>query len=68
MAGPPLLPGCMVVWFDSLDVPNYALVIQFEEHLDNKCYVLTILKDQRIKTLTLFHAENDKRWRVLHGG
>jgi len=58
----------MVVWFDSLDVPNYALVIQFEEHLDNKCYVLTILKDQRIKTLTLFHAENDKRWRVLHGG
>jgi hypothetical protein len=63
---PPLLPGCMVMWFDDRDVCNYALVIQYEEHLDNKCYVCTILRDLRIKTLTLFHADNNKRWRVVH--
>ena len=68
MVGPPLLPGCMVVWFDTSDVSHMALCVQFEEHLETKVYVLTIVHDQRIKALTLFQAEQGKKWRVLHGG
>lgn len=64
-AGPMLTPGSLVVWFDRDDVPNYALVVQFEEHLANQCYVATILKEQRIRTLNLFHCERGTRWRVL---
>ncbi len=58
----------MVMWFDVSDMRHLALCVQFEEHLETKVYVLTIVDDQRIKTLTLFKEEQGKKWRVLHGG
>ena len=54
----------MVMWQDHLGAFFYALVVQFEEHLDQQCYVITYVRDQRIKTVTLFHADNGKTWRV----
>lgn len=62
----------MVMWFEHLESPTdamCALVVQIEEYFgreDGKCYVLTIVHEQRIKALTLFHADMNSRWRVMH--
>lgn len=64
MANPPVLPGSMVLWQEDSGDFLYALVIQVEEHLDNSCYVLTVIRDLRIKTLTFFHTDYNKKWRL----
>jgi len=71
MAGPRLIPGCMIMWFEHDDEPSPALiglVIQFEEYFgrnDGKCYTLSVIHGQVIKSLTLFDVDKDKFWRVV---
>jgi len=61
---PPLLPGCMVLWQDAFDRFQYALVVQFENHEHHK--EVTVIHDQRVKSLILWDKELNTRWRVLH--
>jgi hypothetical protein len=66
-AGPALTPGCLIAWFDYEDECQLALVICVVDL--PTCYDLTIVKDQRIKALTLLKdASLQSRWRVLSVG
>lgn len=68
----PLEPGCLVVWQRSDDKFDFALVIQFVEHdpgrgdTDNTWYDVTIVKNERVKTMMLWKTDNGTKWRVLH--
>lgn len=60
---PPVLPGSMIVWIDAFDRVLYGLVIQFVR--EETHYSVTMVHDERIKTLTLEHKENGRSWRVM---
>lgn len=59
-----MFPGSLVLWQEATGNFLYALVIQVEEHLESACYVLTLVKDQRIKTITFFRNDYNKTWRL----
>jgi len=65
VASPPLTPGCLVCWQDDFDRFFLALAVAVEVHLESKLYCVTYVRDQRIKSVNLFVAEKDTRWRVL---
>jgi hypothetical protein len=65
---PQLTPGCLFVWQDDFDRFFLALAVAVEVHLESKLFCVTYVRDQRIKSVNLFVAECNKRWRVLHAG
>ena len=56
----------MVLWQDALGAFYYALVIQFEEYFDSSFYSVTVINNERIKTLTLYRKDMGETWRVLN--
>jgi hypothetical protein len=66
---PPLLPGCMIAWFDeSSDRPHYALVVTSSSDPGRAGWFdATIIQEMRVKKLTLWWGDKGTRWRVLHG-
>ena len=65
MASPPLTPGRLVVWQDDFGRFYIALAIAVDEFPEQKLYCMTYVREERIKSVNLFIAEKDKRWRVL---
>lgn len=55
----------MVLWQNAMGIFSYALVIQFEEFFDAAFYSVSIVQRDRINTLTLYHKDFNKTWRVL---
>lgn len=67
MAAPPLTPGCLFAWQDDVGTFRIALAIAVEPHLKDKFYVVTYVRDLRIKTITLATGDEGNKWRALHG-
>jgi hypothetical protein len=56
----------LIIWQDASDHFYIALAIAVEEFFEQQLYTVTYVRDQRIKSVNLFIADRDKRWRVLH--
>lgn len=59
--GPPLLPGCMVGWFEDDGRFDHALVVAIDPSVGATYCDITI-----IRRMTLWMTERGQKWRVLH--
>jgi hypothetical protein len=67
LLGPPLLPGCLVGWFEDDGRFDHALVIAIDPQVGATYLDVTVVKAMRVKRMTLWMTERGRMWRVLHG-